>query len=265
MKKTVCKVDTFLPVFKGCYGNYWDDYRPYDEYGDELSYERYEIDSKAMLESIGKSIIGYLYNSTELFELLGIESMEFQSSYSPQFYNFSNDSINIEVTANTEILAKYVFENWDTYKEEVYKHHTSRDGFTSFKSNDIDEWAVETNNFTDFEDNEYYLGFIMQVASELECIKEVDAYYDWCESVNEDDFVTIHELTWETINLDAAFRDNLDKIDFTYGDIIFVKEKADNRAELFGTDWVDEIEDADRINLLEGLGLTPEQFEYVEQ
>ena len=95
MKKNLCKVETFLPVFKGCYGNYWEDYTPCDEYGDELSYERYEINSKDMLESIGKSIIGYLYNSTELFELLGIESMEFQSSYSPQFYNFSNDSINI--------------------------------------------------------------------------------------------------------------------------------------------------------------------------
>ena len=263
MKKNLCKVETFLPVFKGMYGNYWDDYRPYDEHGDELSYERYEIDSKAMLESIGKSIIGYLYNSTELFELLGIEAMEFQSSYSPQFYNFSNDSINIEVTANTQVLARYVFENWDAYEEEIHKHHTSRDGFISFQSNDIQEWAVETSNFTDFEDNEYYLGFIMQVASELEEIEEVDAYYDWLEGVNQEDFVTIHELTWETIDLDAAFRDNLDKIDFTYGDLVFLKEEAEKRAELFSTDWVSEIEDADRINLLEGLGLTPEQFEYI--
>lgn len=254
-----------LPVFRGTYGNYWDDYTPTDEHGDELPYERYDINHADQMKSIGKSIIDYLYHSTELFELTGIESMSYSSYYSPKFYNFENDEIYVDLTINTEILSKYIFENWDAYKEEVYKHHTSRDGFVSFKSNDIDEWAVETDNFTNFEDNEYYLGFILQIASEIEEIEERSAYYDWCESADKSDFCTIHELTWETIDLDAAFRDNLDKIDFTYGDLVFLKEDADKRAELFGTDWVDTIEDADRINLLEGLGLSPEQFEYVEQ
>lgn len=265
--KNLVKVDTFLPVFKGCYGNYWDEYTPYDEYGNELPWERYDIDSKAMLESIGKSVIDYLYHSTELFEKLGIEDMEYQSSYSPAYYNFSNDSINVEVTINTEYFSQYIYNNWDRYSKEIYDHHTSRDGFTSFQSNDIREWEAETSNFTYFDgsDSEYYLGFLLDIASQIEEIKEVDAYYDWCESADESDFCTINELTWETVDLDSVFRDNLDKIDFTFGDIIFVKEEAIKRAELFSTDWIDEIEDADKIEILEGLGLSPEQFEYVEQ
>jgi hypothetical protein len=263
MKKNVCKVETFLPVFKGMYGNYWDDYTPYDDHGDGLPFERYEIDHKAMLESIGKSIISYLYHSTELFEKLGIEAMEYQSSYSPAFYNFSNDSINVEVIINTEYFSQYVYNNWDRYSKEIHLHHTSRDGFISFQSNDIREWEAETSNFTYFEDSEYYLGFLLDIASQIEGIEERSAYYDWCESANESDFCTIKELTWETIDLDAAFRDNLEKIDFTYGDLVFLKEDAEKRAELFSTDWIDEIEDADRIEILEGIGLSPEQFEYV--
>ena len=119
--KNLVKVDTFLPVFKGCYGNYWEEFTPYDEHGEELPWERYDIDSKAMLESIGKGVITYLGMCTELWEKLGIEDMEFQSSYSPAYYNFSNDSINIEVTINTKILAEYVYNNWDRYTKEGAK------------------------------------------------------------------------------------------------------------------------------------------------
>jgi hypothetical protein len=254
-----------LPVFKGTYGNYWDDYCPTDGNGDELSYERYDINHAKMLESIGKCIASYLYHSTELFEMTGIESMSYSSYWSPMFYNFKNDEIYVDLTINTEYFSQYIYNNWDRFAQEIHDHHTSRDGFTSFKSNNIREWEDETSSFRNFEDNEYYLGFLLQVAAVIEDIEERSAYYDWCESVNESDFCTIHELTWETVDLDAIFRDNLDKVDFTFGDIIFLKEEADKRAELFGTDWVDEIEDADRIEILEGIGLSPEQFEYVEQ
>jgi hypothetical protein len=260
----VTKHNAKLPVFRGTYGNYWGEYAPTDEHGDELSYERYDINHADQMESIGKSIASYLYHSTELFELTGIESMTYSSYWSPKFYNFENDEIFVDLTINTESFSQYIFNNWDRYAEEIHRHHTSRDGFTSFQSNDINEWRAETSDFRNFEDNEYYLGFLLQIAAEIEDIEERSAYYDWSESVNESDFCTIHELTWDTVDLDAIFRDNLDKIDFTFGDIIFVKEEADKRAELFGTDWVDVIEDVDRIKILEGIGLSPEQFEYVE-
>jgi hypothetical protein len=261
----VTKHNAKLPVFRGTYGNYWDDYAPTDEHGDELPCERYDIDHADLMKSIGKSIASYLYHSTEFFELLGIESMTYSSYWSPMFYNFENDEIYVDVTINTEYFSQYIYNNWDRYSTEIHDHHTSRDGFTSFQSNNIREWAVETENFTDFEDHEYYLGFLLQIAAEIEGISERDAYYDWCESVCEDDFCTIQPLTWDTVDLDTIFRDNLNKIDFTFGDIIFVKEEADKRAELFSTDWVDEIEKEDKIEILEGIGLSPEQFDYITQ
>lgn len=258
------KFETFLPVFKGTYGNYWDDYNPTDENGFDIPYERYELNFRAFLESIGRSMINWFESDTELFELAGIESMEFQSSHSPAYYNFSNDSINVSITIKNETrILLYILENWDYFKKRIKEEHTSRDGFNSNQSNDINKWKDETNGFTDFSDNEYYLGFLLDVICDIEGYEEKDAYWDWCEMANEEDFVTIEDVTWETINLDTAFRDNLDKIDFTYGDLVFLKEVADKRAELFSTDWVDEIEDEDKINLLEGLGLSPEQFEYV--
>lgn len=246
-----------MPVFKGTYGNYWGDYRPFDENGDELPCERYDINHANLLESIGKSIVDYLRLSTDLFELTGIESMTYSSYWSPRFYNFENDEIYVDITINTSVLSNYIYDHQDIFRQEIYNHHTSRDGFISMQSNKIDEWADETKMFTDFEDNEYYLGFLLQIAAEIEDIDETGAYLDWWESANEECFCTIHPLTWDTVDLNQIFLDNLNEIDFTFGDIIFVKEEADKRAELFSTDWVDEIEKEDKIEILEGIGLSP--------
>ena len=170
------KFETFLPVFKGTYGNYWDDYCPKDEDGFDLPFDRYELNFKNFLESIGKSMISWLEQDTDLFDLAGLESIEFQSSHSPAYYNFSNDSINVLITIKNETkLLVYILENWDYFKKSIKQKHTSGDGFTSYYSNDINEWKDETNGFTDFSDNEYYLGFLLDVICEIEGYEEREA------------------------------------------------------------------------------------------
>lgn len=255
------KFETFLPVFKGTYGNYWDDYNPTDENGFDIPYERYDLDFRAFLKSIGKSMISWFESDTELLELAGIESIEFQSSHSPAYYNFSNDSINVSITIKNEAkLLIYILENWDYFKKRIKEEHTSRDGFNSNQSNDINEWKDETNGFTDFSDNEYYLGFLLDVICEIENYNELDAYYDWCEMANEEEFVTIKDITWDMVSVDEAFSEVESEIDWEFGYLKFIKEEAVKKSELFNTDWRDEIDEQKRIELLESLNYSPEDF-----
>ena len=253
--------ETFLPLFKGTYGNYWDDYCPTDEDGVDIPFDRYDINLPNFLESIGKSMIDWFKSDTELFTLAGIESIEFQNSHSPAYYNFSNDSINVSITINDHsALAKYVFFNYDYFKKRIWDEHTSRSGFISYQSNSINDWYSETNGFTDFDDNQYYLGFLLDIICEIEGYEERDAYWDWCEMANEEDFVTIHPVTWDMVDLTEALEKVEDEIDWDFGYLKFIKEEAVNKSKLFNTDWRDEIDKEKRIELLEGLYYEPEDF-----
>lgn len=248
--------ETYLPVFNGTYGTIWDDYTPKDSEGEDLSYEEYSIDFKKYLETIGKTSIDYLESMTELFSKAGILAMEFMSSYSPEYYNFSNDLINIAVVLDGHTLGEYIKENYVEFLEEIRLDSS----FFPDYSNGIELWKKETNNFTDFSENTHYLVALLNIVCKLEDITEEDLYYDWCESVIEDHFLTVFEKTWDNIDVDKMFEDYEDKIDFSFGYNKILKQEALNKAELFGTSWTEELEDKDKIEMLEGIGLTAKEY-----
>lgn len=254
------KFETFLPVFKGTYGNYWDDYNPTDENGFDIPYERYELNFRAFLESIGRSMISWFESDTELFELAGIESMEFESSYSPAYYNFSNDRINVSITIKPSVLCEYINDNREYFEKRIKEDFTSRDGYFPDYSDKIKEWEDDTNGFTDFSINEYYLGYLLDILCEIENYNERDAYYDWCSMANEEEFVTIKDITWDMVSVDEAFSEVEPEIDWEFGYLKFIKEEAVNKSNLFNTDWRDEIDKEKRIELLESLNYSPENF-----
>jgi len=252
--------ETYMPVFSGTYGTIWDEYNPKDSEGEDLGYDEYKLDFKKFLETIGKTSIDYLESMTYLFNKAGILSMEFMSSHSPAYYNFSNDSINITVVLDGHTLGEYIKENYAEFLEEIKDKHTSYDGFMSYHSNNIEDWKEETNNFTDFSENEHYLGFLLNIVCKIEDINEEDLYYDWCESVNEDHFVTIIEKSWDSIDVNEMFKDNVDKIDFSFGYNRILKQEALVEAENFNSTWMDELQESDKIEMLEGIGLTAKQY-----
>ena len=73
-------------------------------------------------------------------------------------------------------LQNHIKENIDVYRERIKEEHTSRSGFISFTSNNIDEWDEQTDGFRDFEvkSGKYYLGFLLGVYCDIEGIKEDD-------------------------------------------------------------------------------------------
>jgi hypothetical protein len=181
--KTIIK--TYLPVFTGFYNTLF-----------ECDNEDIEIDNiNEKREEIGLDKIGYDdcdFNYKEyhisvanecvdgveakLKEVLGDGvTIKYESLYSPREYNFTNDSINVEIEFTKDIHQKIIDilkDNEDSFKAWVKEKHSSCDGFISWNSNNYKDWMNTITKLEDEEDNriEYkfgaILGFILEQVEE---------------------------------------------------------------------------------------------------
>lgn len=68
-----------------------------------------------------------------------IPSLEFESLYSPKFYNFETDEITALISPQ-DVIALYDMVDAGKLEEVVQERHTSRSGFASFYTNDLSLW-----------------------------------------------------------------------------------------------------------------------------
>ena len=154
---------TWLPVFPGFYGTFFDG-EHLDEYEQDFIKEQIED------EKLRECMIENYYNSQaqeELFrdyqksvsiQCVGIiegelkpefvTKFDFEGLRSPKEYNFSNDSINIEVefsVENIENIKKFIADNFEEWEKYLKDHYSSYSGFMSFHSNNSqdEEWNIE--------------------------------------------------------------------------------------------------------------------------
>lgn len=182
------KAETFLPVFSGFYGTIFE--------ASEYSEIEYINDERAErgLEPIIDGDVDFNYKEYEndvciqctdfidsaLTELKLVTSVKMQSISSPKEYNFRNDSINVEVELTSENcfnIEKYISEHRKEFKEYLKNNYTSRSGFWSSYSNDIDVWIDDTQGFADFSGSGHYLGSILQFICDCENIDNEGMYH----------------------------------------------------------------------------------------
>jgi len=150
-------IETLAPGFSGFYNSIWEfdddainvdiaeqrEERGLDELSDytlDIDYKRYRVDvAKQYCKVTSKLLDDY------------IESMTFKELESPREYNFTTDKIVCDVTIDTDKISAWCEDNKDELSEYITQRFTSRDGFCSFFSNDINEWIDATNNFTNFD------------------------------------------------------------------------------------------------------------------
>lgn len=60
--------------------------------------------------------------------------------YSPKYYNFSTDNIDLEVTFNKTKLLRYARDHKDYFNAYLKDNYSSYDGFSSHTANDFSEW-----------------------------------------------------------------------------------------------------------------------------
>lgn len=106
-------------------------------------------DFQAYMDEVCKSITDNLIAPMLTEDSNICDKVEFDYVSSPRYYNFTTDKIVMNLNIDLDALKEFILNNdyrrngFDKYLEE---HYTSRDGFSSFVANNIDDF---------FKENEY--------------------------------------------------------------------------------------------------------------
>jgi len=147
------KFETYLPVFTGFYHTVFEASGEENEIDDingqreeknlpPIDYDACEWNYEDYRQNVSKECTNEI--ERQLKDLLNDKvKVEFQSLYSPKEYNFSNDSINVEITLNKDAqrtILEILRDNSETFSLYIRERYSSRSGFISSHSNDSNEW-----------------------------------------------------------------------------------------------------------------------------
>lgn len=134
------KVEINLPTFPGFYSGILD----LDNFicDDNITDEEYSnIDWNKYREDIGKLYLELFLESIpeKLKEIVKLKYIKIDS---PKYYNYSTDKLVCEASFNKRKFINYFLRNMnnDYFKMDLLDKFTSRPGFISHYSNNIDEW-----------------------------------------------------------------------------------------------------------------------------
>lgn len=130
MKKYEVLLNMFSGFYESIHSGVFDSEEEYimEEYHKEYDDFRFKYDEVGYCKKYVSAI------SSEI----GLK-LEFMELTSPREYNFTTDKISVWITSKElKIISSLL--NSDTLKNLIKKRFTSRDGFMSWYSNDIEEW-----------------------------------------------------------------------------------------------------------------------------
>jgi len=180
------KIDTYLPLFPGFYCTIFEPDETIEidnierqraengvndlpddfDFLQYLDYEQYRNDTA---ESFNDAL------EAELVTLGFVSGMDFQEVISPKYYNFSNDSVNVEIKLspeNEKNIRKYLLDHKEEFERYIKERYTSRDGFISHYSNDSDDWLS-----FELDENGHVLGTLLEFICGVEGISVDELYY----------------------------------------------------------------------------------------
>ena len=176
-------IETYLPVFSGFYGGYFEsqadslaeiEYEYYrDTYCEDLEFDDLEFDYKSFYNDCAECMVFEVRD--ELVSLGFVSDIDYQNISSPKYYNFSNDSINVAIKLKDENITKimnYLNENTEEFAEYLKGKYTSCDGFISSYSNDVNEWLNPESL-----EHSHKLGSILDFILANEGFEEVDFFF----------------------------------------------------------------------------------------
>jgi hypothetical protein len=138
------KIETHCPLFPGFYNTIFEpdaenEIYSYNQDNDtDLSYDDFEWDYDDYRERVASTFVECFERN---FQDIMLADITYQNISSPAYYNFSNDSINIEVDFDFDRFMQIVNENKENISQYILENYTSRDGFMSFHSNNVDVWC----------------------------------------------------------------------------------------------------------------------------
>jgi hypothetical protein len=165
------KAKTFLPLFTGFYGSTFEDVNfdgesEYYSIPDDKELWEY-VDWQKYYIAIAKKIC----NAVENLLSDWVSNIEFEELISPKFYNYSNDSINCEITFDRQKVTDYLIKNYSEFERYLKENYSSRDGFISHYSTEPLDWA-------DYHEDKHKLGAVLQFICENEGFEEPTYFED---------------------------------------------------------------------------------------
>lgn len=196
-------IKSFLPVFIGFYNTIFEFNQEYEEIENynmendtELEYDDFNWDYEAYEKRVAQACVDTI--DTELKEL-GIK-VKMEKIVSPRFYNFTNDSINVEYELAEDSMQKlldYIKEYRDEFDQYITDRYTSRSGFSSFYSNDSQVWLDEY--FKDEDKLKHCFGSILEFYFQNEEYTYEDLYEEITDEVYWIEFTIAGEPTEEDL------------------------------------------------------------------
>lgn len=168
------KVETYLPIFGGFYGGYFDITEMCSDYesneGDDMTEEISDsFNYKECTTELAIKCVEVIEKKLIQYKL--VKSIKFQKVVSPKFYNFDNDSIYILTDINIKEVKKFLIEEHDSFEEYIKDKYTSCDGYHSGYSSDYLDW-MNDESLSD----SHKLGSILNFC--LERIAEFDEVFE---------------------------------------------------------------------------------------
>jgi hypothetical protein len=252
--KTI-KSETWLPVFSGYYNTVWSPDETHLLWDSNINFEDIEVDYESYYKYTAIDIVEAVETALSPF----VKSITFQKVTAPKYYNFGNDSIDVQVEYYPEQLKKYCAEfraELQVYLEDKY---TSRDGFISAFSNSVEDWEESTKFFTDFssESKGYHtLGAILDFILYNEDIREEEIFNSVEPDI--DTYITIiTQSVSEMSDYDQGLflQANLHRIDFEFGYPSVLKGRCQDKAEIVGSTWEEIVIEDYKSDLIDMIGI----------
>jgi len=186
------KIPTYLPLFTGFYESYFDASNSFIEYEVDLSESEY----KEYYEELDKAGVTHKFFNENLYDYIDyikgengaaeyiahslinldhsdiIKDVTYEKVVSPRFYNFSTDSINCTIDFDETKLMVYLLENKEALTKYIADKYTSRDGFSSSYTNEVDYW-LDSENWGD-----HQVGSLLDFVFENNGVESIDLYYE---------------------------------------------------------------------------------------
>lgn len=141
LNKTNKIIESFLPVFPGFYNTIFE---PNEDMVIEspFTYDNYKFFYDEYREKIAKACVNGISEALKEFGIKGVK-IEYERIKSPREYNFDTDAIYVKYKLTVKAIQsinKYLKTNKEAFANYIKERYTSRDGFMSWYSNDINDW-----------------------------------------------------------------------------------------------------------------------------
>jgi hypothetical protein len=182
LNKTNKIIESFLPVFSGFYESI---FSPDEDQviEDPFNWENYEFEYDLFRTDMAKACVNGIERQLPEYGIIGVK-IKYQCINSPREYNFTTDAIHVEYKLTIKGIASinsYLKKNKESFAKYLKDTYTSRDGFMSSWSNDVDTWL--NDYLTNSKDLRHCLGAVFEFVFQNENFTPYDLYSDYCEGV----------------------------------------------------------------------------------